>query len=268
MAAEGGHAPNRAYMAQDGSLHLNGASVYDSNENNIADDLDHINTLGDELDLLSGVTATAAEINTSSGTTARKSWTAAPAGAGTNQGNGTALTADFNAVTGADGTVGVVLPTATATSVIHVVNTGTAILKVYPATGAQINALGANAAISLAPGVHAIFVGRSATLWYCAAITTLLATGGVAAGYKIARGTHTQVAQSDTIVTGLATVVSVVVSFQSAPTAKQAFPAGDPGNQSGAPAAGSFLLKTYKSTFAVADDFTDNLVFAWEAVGT
>jgi hypothetical protein len=32
MAAEAGHAPNRAYFAQDGSLHLNGAAVYDANE--------------------------------------------------------------------------------------------------------------------------------------------------------------------------------------------------------------------------------------------
>jgi hypothetical protein len=40
-------------MAQDGSLHLNGGAVYDSNENDIAG----------ELDLLNGLTATATELN-------------------------------------------------------------------------------------------------------------------------------------------------------------------------------------------------------------
>jgi hypothetical protein len=83
-----------------------------------------------------------------------------------------------------------------------------------------------------------------------------------------------QVAQSDTIATGLATVVAVAVSFKSAPTVKQLFCAGDVGDQAGTPAAGSFLLKTYKPTAvndvtpAPATDFTDNLSFDWVAVGT
>lgn len=32
MVAEAGHAPNRVYIAQDGSLHLNGGKVWDSSE--------------------------------------------------------------------------------------------------------------------------------------------------------------------------------------------------------------------------------------------
>lgn len=97
---------------------------------------------------------------------------------------------------------------------------------------------------------------------------------GVAGGYKIARGIHTQVAASDTVVTGLATVVAVIVCFASAPTVKQLFCAGDIGNQSGAPAAGSVLLKTYKPTAidnvtpVAATDFTDNVEIAWLAIGT
>jgi hypothetical protein len=97
---------------------------------------------------------------------------------------------------------------------------------------------------------------------------------GIAAGYKVARGVHTQVAASDTVVTGLATVVAVVASFQSAPTIKQLFCAADIGNQSGAPAAGSVLLKTYKPTAVndatptAATDFTENLKLGWIAVGT
>lgn len=37
MAAEAGHAPGRSYLAQDGSLHLNGAPVYDVNEKALAE---------------------------------------------------------------------------------------------------------------------------------------------------------------------------------------------------------------------------------------
>lgn len=97
---------------------------------------------------------------------------------------------------------------------------------------------------------------------------------GVGNGYKVARGRHTQVAASDTVVTGLATVVAVIASFDSAPTVKQLFCAAQIGNQSGAPAAGSILIKTYKPTAVndvtptAATDFSENLVIAWVAIGT
>lgn len=98
--------------------------------------------------------------------------------------------------------------------------------------------------------------------------------GGVGGSYKIARGVHTQVAASDTVATGLATVVAVVVGFGGAPTVKQLFCAGDIGDQSAAPVAGSVLITTYKPT-AVNDvtptpatDFTDNVKVAWIAIGT
>ena len=97
---------------------------------------------------------------------------------------------------------------------------------------------------------------------------------GVAAGYKIARGVHTQVAASDTVVTGLATVVAVVVGFGGAPTVKQLFCAGSIGDQAGTPAAGSILITTYKPTAVndvtpvAATDFTDNVKVAWCAIGT
>lgn len=81
-------------------------------------------------------------------------------------------------------------------------------------------------------------------------------------------------AASDTVVTGLATVVAVIAAFDSAPTVKQLFCAAQIGDQAGSPAAGSILIKTYKPT-AVNDvtptpatDFTDNLVIAWLAIGT
>ena len=97
---------------------------------------------------------------------------------------------------------------------------------------------------------------------------------GAAGGYKIARGIHTQEAASDTVVTGLATVVAVIVGFAGAPTVKQLFCAGLIGDQAGSPAAGSILINTYKPTAVndvtptAATDFTDNVKIAWAAIGT
>lgn len=91
---------------------------------------------------------------------------------------------------------------------------------------------------------------------------------GTTAGVKIAAGVHLQVAQSDTVATGMTTVVGVCVTFRDAPTAKQQYVYASIGDQAGAPVAGSFLLNTLKSTLAVADDLTDNIHFNWVAVGT
>lgn len=107
-----------------------------------------------------------------------------------------------------------------------------------------------------------------------AASLVAAAVAGVAAGYKIARGVHRQVAAEDTVVTGLATVVAVVVSFDDPPTIKQLFARASIGDQAGAPAAGSFLLKTFKPTAVndvtpvAATDFSDNMDLAWIAIGT
>lgn len=100
------------------------------------------------------------------------------------------------------------------------------------------------------------------------------ASAGVAAGYKIARGVHQQAAASDTIVSGLTTVVAVVAMWRDTPTAKQMFVTATIGDQAGTPAAGSFLLKTFKPTAVndvtpiAATDFTDNLSLNWIALGT
>lgn len=92
---------------------------------------------------------------------------AAVTAAGSAQGDAAALIEGLNVVTGADGTKGVVLPTAAAGMVVHVKGVTAGVLKVYPATGGTINALSANAAISLASGaIPAIFVASSATQWY------------------------------------------------------------------------------------------------------
>jgi hypothetical protein len=125
---------------------------------------------------------------------------AVPAAAGSVQGDATALTKDFNAVTGADGTKGVILPTAVAASSasshgILVVNTSaSAVLKVYPASGGTINALSADAAFSLGPDRAALFVSSSTTQWYTPGVggTTITSaqmttiTAGTAAASKVA----------------------------------------------------------------------------------
>lgn len=96
---------------------------------------------------------------------------------------------------------------------------------------------------------------------------------GVAAGYRVARGEHTQVAASDTVVTGLTTVVAVVASPRTR-TVKQLFINASPGDQAGTPAAGSILITSQKPTAVndvtptAATDFSDNIVVDWVAIGT
>lgn len=236
-------------------------------------------SFGDDVTVAGDLTVTGAIVGGSVSETSA----AVLAAAGANQGNAAAIATDLVAVTGADGTKGVKLPTAAVGKEVVVINTdAAAVLKVYPATGASINSLSANAAISIGPGQQATFVGTSTTKWYAPQSATLaftvaqaaLLAQGVAAGYKIARGVHTQSAASDTVVTGLATVVGAVAGFDSAPTVKQLFCSAQIGNQSGAPAAGSILIKTFKPTAVndvtpvAATDFSENLGIAWIAVGT
>jgi hypothetical protein len=93
------------------------------------------------------------------------------------------------------------------------------------------------------------------------------------AGFKIARGVHRQVAASDTVVTGLATVVAVVAT-PVVQTVKQLFFGASIGDQAGAPAAGSILITSKKPTAVndvtpvAATDFTDNIDVNWIAIGT
>lgn len=91
---------------------------------------------------------------------------AAPAAAGTVQGNATALSLGMNFVTAADGTKGVVLPGTATGKVVEVFNTADGVLKVYPASGGVINALSANAPISQGNLTSARYVGSAAGQWY------------------------------------------------------------------------------------------------------
>jgi sugar lactone lactonase YvrE len=93
---------------------------------------------------------------------------AAVSAAGANQANATPLVSNINNVTVvASAADGVRLPTAVAGMRILVRNTDAAdILKIYPATGGQINALGANAAYSLVMGTTIELFASTATQWY------------------------------------------------------------------------------------------------------
>ncbi len=107
---------------------------------------------------------------------------AALAAAGTDATNGGAIVTQIVAVTGADGTTGVVLPAAaTVTGPILVINTvltSGANLKVYPVNGGNdnINGLAEDLAFTMGPGEAAWFIPTSATQWYVADKSGVLTT--------------------------------------------------------------------------------------------
>lgn len=67
-------------------------------------------------------------------------------------------------------------------------------------------------------------------------------------GAKMAAGQHATVAASDTVVTGLGTVISVVASLDDDPVDGVMHVSASIGDQAGTPAAGSILIKGWKST--------------------
>jgi len=74
--------------------------------------------------------------------------------------------AGFCLVTAGDGTKGVLLPAAVAGLTVTVKNSSGSGLKVYPATGDTINALSANAAITIATQTCPTFHCYDGTAWY------------------------------------------------------------------------------------------------------
>ncbi len=85
--------------------------------------------------------------------------------AGSTQGTATAITTDINIVSTVGASQGVVLPTATAGRVLKVTNLGANALSIYPASGASIDALSANAATTLAVGMSIEIMATSTTVW-------------------------------------------------------------------------------------------------------
>lgn len=88
------------------------------------------------------------------------------AAAGSTQADAAPITCELTVVTGADGTKGVILPTFEPGMQITLKNGAASALKVYPPTGAAINALSANAAMSIAANTCPTFHVTSATQAY------------------------------------------------------------------------------------------------------
>lgn len=87
--------------------------------------------------------------------------------AGTNAQGQAALTADFNVITtAANNPSGATLPTATVGRRLLIVNRGANPVNVFPATGATIDGLAANASIALPVNQILEFYASSATQWY------------------------------------------------------------------------------------------------------
>lgn len=88
------------------------------------------------------------------------------AASGSSAADAAAITGDFQVVTAADGTKGVILPTPVAGRRVFLKNNAAAILKVYPNDTGTINALSADAAISMASLTSCVFCASSTTAWF------------------------------------------------------------------------------------------------------
>lgn len=121
--------------------------------------------------------------------------------AGTVQGDATALTSDYSVVTTAASGTGVVLPTATTGRRVIVVNKGANALNIYPATGAAIDALGTNTALSLPVSGWLEVNASSTTQWYSTynAYTATPAVATAAASLVTTNFTMAQVGNNLTI---------------------------------------------------------------------
>ena len=102
--------------------------------------------------------------------------TSAAVTAGTNAQSQGALTSDYNVITtAAAAPSGVTLPTATVGRRVIIVNKGANAINVYPATGASVDALAANASIQIPVNGVMIFNAASTTLWYSTGNSTFTA---------------------------------------------------------------------------------------------
>lgn len=92
--------------------------------------------------------------------------TATVAATGSDQSGAASIAEGFTLVSAADATKGVKLPAAVAGMQCIVKNNAAAILKLYPASGDAINALSADAALSMAANTSALLVAYDGTTWY------------------------------------------------------------------------------------------------------
>lgn len=85
---------------------------------------------------------------------------------GSTQGTALAIPALYTIFTTVGTGTGTILPAAMGTTVYRVLNRGANALLVYPPTGAQIEALGANVGFSVAAAGVSLFIATSATQLY------------------------------------------------------------------------------------------------------
>jgi len=90
---------------------------------------------------------------------------------GISQGTATVLAKEFNIVSSVSAGQGVVLPTAVAGMCIIITNTSATNLAVYPASGAAINSLAANAALTHGAGATLQYIAPTTTQWYTVGAT-------------------------------------------------------------------------------------------------
>lgn len=91
---------------------------------------------------------------------------------------------------------------------------------------------------------------------------------GTSTGFTVKSGQFTTVTASDTVVTGLTTVLSCVANLEDAPTTDPEVALANKGDQAGTPAAGSILItswKTFGGTPAAATTFSKKV--NWIAIG-
>lgn len=91
---------------------------------------------------------------------------AAVVAAGSVQGDAGAMADGLSLVSAADATKGAVLPAAAAGGLVVVKNNANAVLKLWPASGDAIDALGADNAMSIPAYATRILVAYDATTWY------------------------------------------------------------------------------------------------------
>jgi predicted RecA/RadA family phage recombinase len=104
-----------------------------------------------------------------------------------------------------------------------------------------------------------------------AATTGLVLLTPELAGLRVVGGQHTTASATDTVPTGLSRVLAAVVSYETDPADANNYVSAQIGDQAGAPAAGSIVIKSWKNTGgndptpAAADAFSK--VVNWIAFG-
>ena len=108
----------------------------------------------------------ALKIVVGTGRLAVKSIATGIAAAGSNQAGATALSKTINIVSTVGSGQGVALPSPEAGEMVLVANQGANTLSVYPASGHSINALSANAALSVGTDTRKLFFAATSSAWY------------------------------------------------------------------------------------------------------